>query len=585
LLTVKARFVSGTSHYNLDTVELRVPVHWRRSFVIAVVHPDGSAFAESGPEFWDSLRLDRLHVNQHQSDGLVSIPSRITPSDLRTGGLGFFSFDLLALTGPGLSVLGASQLEAIGDWVEAGGSLLVIADRTLTIAQANFLNRMAGLSEDDSTWHINTTDRRQQTAVELNAKYRRYRPGLGRAVVLPAPPDPDQLAELRELVAFLWKLRADRLSEFRETGTWKIPPQDASPSQTGAFNDPYRPRRPYQPIPLVETDSLVTILLPEEVQGLPFAVVVSILTTFLIVIVPVDYLLLGYLKRRRYTWILLPIVSLAFTWLTVALGNAYLGSTDYRTSLEFLDLAAGDRVIRSSRFELLFTATQREATTNLQQTLHVTMPAQKKTTDDDWDSPGALLTFNEKNQTAGATEHPLKPELPMYEGALPASFAVRQQMRKWSPQLSRQTALRTARPVPQFDLDHIEATLRAAPKVLAGAEWQRALRERIHESLPKADVLLFNRNQVFDLTHTAAPERQVETGSKHGQLLTLVRTVCVRPPHGLFSVVSQLSPNGAGDFEDLSLLDPGDADQWLLVIVAGQGNDYVVFRRLFHGEE
>ena len=63
--------------------------------------------------------------------------------------------------------------------------------------------------------------------------------------------------------------------------------------------------------------------------------------------------------------------------------------------------------------------------------------------------------------------------------------------------------------------------------------------------------------------------------------MALVRKVCVRPAIGLFSIMSQISPNGAGDFEDLSILDPEDPNQLLLVIVSRQGNDYVVFRRLF----
>jgi len=49
----------------------------------------------------------------------------------------------------------------------------------------------------------------------------------------------------------------------------------------------------------------------------------------------------------------------------------------------------------------------------------------------------------------------------------------------------------------------------------------------------------------------------------------------------MFALVSQVSPTGGPDFEDLSVLDPTDGGQWLLVAVSGSGTDYVVQRRLY----
>jgi len=603
LLAVKARFVSDSSSYDLGKFELRAPVHWKRSFVIAVVRPEGHAhaagvdfgnghvFASGGVDFGNSLRLDQFQANELRRSGLLSIPSRIAPSDLPTGGLGCFSFDLLVLTGPGFSELRASQLDVIGDWVEAGGSLFVVVDRTTPIAQAKFLNRIAGLPQNDPALLMNTDSRRPEKANESPAEFHKYRPGLGRAVVLRTPPDADTMdasAELRELVAFLWKLRSDKLSELQETGTWETPPEPSSPSQIGRSYKSYPPHKPYEQVRLAEADGLATILLPEKVQGMPFGVVVAVLVLFLIVIVPVDYYFLGYLKRRKYTWVLLPIVSLGFTLFTAGLGNAYLGSADYRTSLEFVDLTEGDRVIRSSRIELLFTAAQREVTTSLKQTLYTPIPARRARDENERNSSRTGMTYGNTFATQGEIGRPQEHELPIFEGNMPASFSIRQQMRKWSPQLSRQTALSTERPVPQFDLDQIDTKLLQTSDFLANPAWQQGLCERIHSSMPKSTVLIFNGDQAYDLTHgtelLSRDELSLPAANKDTQLLGLVRKVCVRPADRLFSIVSQISPNGAADLEDLSILDPSDADQWLLVIVATQGNDYVVFRRLFRGD-
>jgi hypothetical protein len=52
---------------------------------------------------------------------------------------------------------------------------------------------------------------------------------------------------------------------------------------------------------------------------------------------------------------------------------------------------------------------------------------------------------------------------------------------------------------------------------------------------------------------------------------------------GFFSVVSRISPTGSGNFEDLSLLDQTDSQQWLLMAVTRVGADYVVYRRMYYG--
>ena len=580
LLTVKVQFVSDSANHDLGTFELRVPVHWRRSFVIGVVHPDETAFAESGSSLGNALRLDQFDGGAYRGFGLTTTASLIIPRELRADSLGLFSFDVLALTGQGFSELAPDQLSAIGDWVEAGGSLLVVVDCATSPAQLEFLNRIKRVAQNNPLTFLDTDRLLPERNEDSPLTFGKYHPGLGRAILLSTLPQKDEKAELREIVAYLWKMRLGQSSQFRETGTLKLPPKQMSGGRSGAFGNPYSAYRPFKQVRLAEADGLATILLPDRVQGIPPEVVVVILTLFLITIVPVDYFLLGYLKRRKYTWLLLPLVSLGFTWFTIWLGNAYLGTADYRTSLEFVDLTDGNRVLRSSRFELLFTAKQREVTTELKQTLHTMISAQRKSDEDEWNAAGSMRTTDEE------VRPPLEPDHPMYEGNMPTSFTVRQQMRKWSPQVSRQTSLRTERPVPQFELDDLEALLQKSSGAMATAEWQRRLREGILTLAPQSTVLLCNGHQVTDLTASEKDSRGERAGSpaaKNSQLRQLVHKACVRPASGLFSVVSQVSPNGAGDFEDLAVLDPDDLNQWLLVILEEQGDDYVVFRRLIRG--
>ncbi len=593
-LTVRARFLTETSNYDLGSFELRIPVHWRRSFVIGIVVPQENAHVAGSAELGQSLRLDQLGENEIPGSQLVSIPSQITPDDLRASELGLFSFDVLALTSPGFKVLTQDQLDAISAWVEAGGSLFVIVDSSNLAAQTKFLNRIAGLPDNDRGMLIGPDIIPPGGINDRGDRLRMYRAGLGRSVILQADEQIETVTDLREAAAYLWKVRSEMQSEVHDTGTSKQLSKRLSGSefdqsgdwQAGGLDDSQLMYSPFQHVPLTETDSLTAILLPDDVRSIPLSVVVTILALFLTVIVPVDYYVLGHFKSRRFTWVLVPAVSLVFTGFTTWLGDAYLGSTDYRTSLEFVDLTTANRVICNSRFEMLFTATQRKVATELKQTLYAEVSVQRSNEADEGNSRRGLTTSDLDNEPADRIGQPQDSESPLYQGTMPTLFTVQQQMRKWSPQLSRQTALQMERPIPEFDLDDISWTWQHSSELVENDEWKKSLYDGIQAALPESSVLLFTKNQVFDLAQGSALQDlggpAGSADSKHQRLAELVRKVCVRPAVGLFSIVSQISPNGAGDFEDLSILDPDDAGQLLLVIVTRQGNDYFVYRRLFH---
>jgi hypothetical protein len=87
-----------------------------------------------------------------------------------------------------------------------------------------------------------------------------------------------------------------------------------------------------------------------------------------------------------------------------------------------------------------------------------------------------------------------------------------------------------------------------------------------------AHICIFNLDQVYH----AAGYRTVFPRE-------ILQQTCVRTPRGLFAVVSQISPNGASNFEDLTLLDNTAPNQWLLVVTVREGANFTVYRRLYHG--
>jgi len=53
-----------------------------------------------------------------------------------------------------------------------------------------------------------------------------------------------------------------------------------------------------------------------------------------------------------------------------------------------------------------------------------------------------------------------------------------------------------------------------------------------------------------------------------------------RRDHGLLAILFGVSPNGAGDLEDLAALDDGDAATWLVHVAIVRDNDLIVFRHV-----
>jgi hypothetical protein len=73
--------------------------------------------------------------------------------------------------------------------------------------------------------------------------------------------------------------------------------------------------------------------------------------------------------------------------------------------------------------------------------------------------------------------------------------------------------------------------------------------------------------------------RSLKPGSDE-MMLELIRSISAPPPAFLLRCVSQISPTGAGDFEDLALFDATDRNQDLLLVVTRNGDDWIVFRKL-----
>ncbi len=578
LLRIQAHFETEEGVIELEEQVLRVPLNDKRECVAAVCLAAGQAPSEEWQEMARSLQLEAFNAQEEMRNQLVTSPRFIVPEELPTDALGYFTYDVLVLSADAFADLRENQLEATLDWLRAGGSVCVqtSADRSLTEQHVRFLNDVAAPRSDSPPVYVLGDDQQLATSAPSDSveMLTLHRVGLGRAALLRGFPDLDLEQEdraLTEAVLFLWKVRQSQLPSMLEQGRWtsKFDLVEDDPEVGGWA---LQQTRPFAPQRLKQWNNLATLLMPDSTRGVPMLSVVAILVTFLLAIAPGDYFLLGYLKRRKYTWLLFPALSILFTLFTVQLAQSYMGTADQRKALVIVDIAEGNRVARTTRFELLFTATQKEVDIPVKRALLTPLDDRGIQLPDAFQQPSPV-----QSTRTGYLEAPAPPKIladpPLFSGVLPFSYSVGYEMQQWSPRLNRQTTVGGEAVDLNFDWDSVDVA------ELVTTDSRERLGKAIADSDPGAQAWLYYGHQGRSL------KTGTRTSERANALLDLVRRASIRGPNGLLSIVSQLSPCGGRFFEDLALLDASDVRQSLLLIVQETEDEVIVYRRLYFDEE
>jgi hypothetical protein len=559
-------FISEKGRFRLPACSVFVPMESERGLVVAFSEPRG----RPGPEtlaLCKALRLESFNPGRRQPGGdaaprgsnrpLATTPSYPSPGDMPSGAAAYCAFDMVVLAGEGFGLLRAKQTDAILTWVRAGGSVLVLPTGGLKAHHARFLNALAGTDGDAdaaSPAYALTPGGR----VEGEGDLRCFHAGLGRAVVgLEAPTGEDALrgTAWRRTAAFLWKVRRDQLDRIVRKGEWTaVKDEQHSHRRDG--------RLMFGRVPMGAGSTLENKLFPERIKVIPLWVIILILALFVAVIGPVDYFVLGLLRRRKLTWITFPAAAVGFALFTMLLAEVYMGSTDHRNSVTVVDLGARGRVLRTSRYEVIVAGRNRDSRTDVVGGFFAPV--------DPAALPGGGGSYGSRDRSMAC-----------YEGLLPARFTAMQQIYQWKPQMNRFLFIGaeapplerqgpSAPPRIELDWDDIQPVV---PGTQGDAEKLREVREAVVGSAPgvAAGAAVFRAGKMRAQGNVVA-----------GLALQTVHELCVRPRQGFFTVVSQVSPTGGGDFEDSALLDPTDPDQWLLAVVVRDGQNFTIYRRLYH---
>ncbi len=499
--TWKLRFIESARTIELGEFSSLPRLASSRSLVLGVVR---NGVARETPT-WQALRLERLAPPAQNSSRLqapTTTPVFLDPDDLPTDPAGYCAFDAVLLDGDALSHTREKARAALARWVHAGGSLVAIAPTGLEDAHLAFLNQLGAA---DPHWRpVSAAFTGVLTA----------RANFGRLVVTAEPPPEELSAEWRQAAASLWKLRGAPFRALASAPSWQEYHVDSRESSSGNY---------YTSI----SRALVSMLVPHRFRPLPVAVLWIVSAAFLIVVGPLDWWLLGTLRRRRWTWITFPCTAVAFTLLTIALARHFLGGARGRGELVVTDLGTDGQVVRQTRIDLSVPVSEGDVSAGINGSI------------------GVPLKVDSSFET----------DPPRYDGSFPSRYQLTMEGRQWTPVLWRTTTF--------------EPT-----KDTSGIAW-RAPDELLPHGFNKS--LRGTSRAVFD-TFSHGRQRSTDSGFPSP---AWYRNLVIAPRQGSFVLLGSCAPTGSPFLEDLVCLDNDSTDTSVVVALHEEGSTIHVWRHLF----
>jgi hypothetical protein len=586
---------------------------WQRKFTILIVSPWQGGLSVDKQQLVDRLRIETWNADANDRS-ITTIPAHVRPEDFPADALGMCGFDVAILAHEGFSELKESQLRTVLDWIQAGGSLCVVPGAgVLKDYHAQFLSAVAHNGPDNPQFVLDSTGRLipPETGGGEDRLLRRH--GLGRLAVIRgklASLISDRESELRRVVAFLWKMRQDKVEEFINTGKflvkYDIPVDQPQPGDSDwqSFsrnrNASYAKLRPKDhqlaQLPLQSGDQLLSRLMPRGLQVVPMSLIGMILVVYVILIGPADWFLLGAIKRRKWTWFTFPAVTVALTLATVWLAEWYMAVRDNRRTVTFYDVGEEGKIARTNRFEVLFQGSERFVTSEATREMLTAMTLQRF-------SSGTWQNFQQTQLYQGDQSRRYT-QVANYVGRVPARYTVEQFVAQWTPQLNRRFSIGLPG-ISTVDFDwnrFADGSVFNPTSVTATGPPRSEVVQIIREAFgPTAniDVITGGKRQtlagdaaVFPVNATPygldqygnplQQPRYYPPGMNINQLQSsFLEDASLNSLGGLFDVISQTSPTGGKDFEDMALCDPSDPEQWLLVVSIDHGDSLEIYRKLY----
>lgn len=290
--------------------------------VLAIVQPIGRASGGLGRELaLERHRKDSDRYMASTSTGVLGVPPEYAP----TQALEWCGVEGVAVLGESWALLRPSQQTALVDWVRGGGALWCLLPAEADAATWATLRTLGGPTA--KAWAISATGHLQ------NPPPSPCPVACGLGVVVFAPPVPNDAA--------VWLQPAWRQAWCR---FWRLSPTQAATVLAGTG---WEPHSNYSGIHPQSSDTSFTV--PVKARILPVTQLLLLLLGFAVLIGPVEWWLLGWLGWRRWTWLIFPLTSLAFTAGLIALAEHHLGGGDEVRSITWTVLDHQGRVLRQDQ--------------------------------------------------------------------------------------------------------------------------------------------------------------------------------------------------------------------------------------------
>jgi hypothetical protein len=420
-IAARLRWLTADGARDLGTQQLGIYGIGGNEFVLGIVRT-GRRLTDLDHAREASLGVESLRPKLDAAAWLTftTLTAPIASTSLPAHPVAWCAYDAVFLDGAAFAATSEKQLAILARWIEAGGSLWICADAPVQDRHVAFLDTLCARHGTGKRCASGEGGRVSVPGREPFV----LRPGIGTAVIITHAADEKELGgkPWRAAVAAFWKLPPDQVREVSANGVWD---KDwAKQSRWLSEQDDGELRA------LWLATSGLDALRPGAPRLMPLALVGGALAVLLLCVGPGDYLLLGQLRRRRWTWLLFPALCvLCGLWMWRAAERS-IGTDDRRGTVRLVDVARDGRVFREVRYEFLLPARDREWEVPVHDGMAVVMPRAEQESEARFGAPNRSVA---PAFSSDAT----------FDWESASSGRMKRSLRQWTPALVRVTSFPT----------------------------------------------------------------------------------------------------------------------------------------------
>ncbi|MCA8962045.1 MAG: hypothetical protein KDC38_16075 [Planctomycetes bacterium] len=300
-----------------------------RTRVLAIGFVTTSSQATKYAQAVEAWRLARP---SDVSSGAPAIQTEIIrrgPEEVPRRPLGFLMFDLLVVAGDAFRDLEEDQLAALSTWISAGGAAAIIGEGQLSERHRAFVEGL--LRGGDRTTKVTVVDEGRLSIHDaVRREFPRWRCGVGRVAVF-APVEEEHPLEREswgDVGNYLWRL----------PGSSALPTWSRTAPRPDILAEPYLRN--------------LTVGKTRRTPSIPYRALGWLAALYFVLVIFVDVWLFGMIRRRRWTWVWFPSMTVLFAVAIVSVTRAELGDAATVRRWVLIDVADSGRVLRAHCLEL-----------------------------------------------------------------------------------------------------------------------------------------------------------------------------------------------------------------------------------------